>query len=472
MCALVSCPVALDFEPASFRDRQSRVFLRDGVVYRALSPAALQEFEFISDCRFFSTAMAERQVIPTLAVGLDEPGEGLEHSWAGALRHERVPFVSYPYEWCFGMLHESARLHLDLLEAAVVEGAILKDATPFNVQFHGSQPVFIDVGSFVRHQPNEAWVGYRQFCQMQLYPLMLQAYRGVDFQPWLRGRIDGIPPVQFSRLLSSRDWLRRGVLTHVVLHAALESKAGGGNRSVKRDLHQSGFHKDLILANVRKLKRIVDRLNWSEPSSHWSEYDASSDPVRHDGAAKEEFLQGVLKTRQWGQVWDFGCNLGRYSRIAAEHADFVVAMDQDHWTIEKLFRSLQKEHNRKILPLVMNFADASPGLGWNGRERRRLEHRGAPDLVLCLALLHHLVIRENLRIPDVLDWLARLGGRVVIEFVDRSDPQVVSLLRNRSDACEDYSRESFEQSLKERFEIVSRRDLPSGTRTLFEAAPR
>lgn len=448
------------------------MFLRDGVVYRALSSEALTEYQFVAGCNFFSGAMAEGGVIPTIAVEPADADLGPHSQWAGALRHERIPFVSYPYEWCFGMLRESARLHLELIESALQDGAILKDATPYNVQFQGASPVFIDVGSFVRHRPDEAWTGYRQFCQMHLFPLMLQAYHRVDFQPWLRGRIDGIPPAQFSRLLSFRDWFRPGVLAHAVLHAALERNASGGNRSVTRDLHKSGFHKDLIAANVRKLKKIVERMKWSESRSHWSEYDTDSDPVRNDGAAKEEFVQQVLQSRRWRQVWDMGCNLGRYSRIAAERADLVVAMDQDHWTVEKLFQSLNSEGNRRILPLVMNVADASPGLGWNGRERRRLESRGAPDLVLCLALLHHLVIRENLRIPDVLDWLGRLGSRLVIEFVDRADPQVQSLLRNRTDSCDDYSRAHFEQCLNERFEVRLRRELPSGTRTIFDVAPR
>ena len=115
---------------------------------------------------------------------------------AAVLRHERIPFVSYPYEWTFGMLRDAALLQLDLELQALEEGLTLKDATPYNVQFRGSAPVFIDVGSFERLREGEPWAGYRQFCMLYLYPLLLQAYRDIPFQPWLRGSIDGIPPAR------------------------------------------------------------------------------------------------------------------------------------------------------------------------------------------------------------------------------------------------------------------------------------
>jgi len=79
------------------------------------------------------------------------------------LRHERIPFVSYPYEWTFSMLRDAALLQLDLNLAALEEGMILKDSTPYNVQFRGSKPVFVDIGSFERLREGAPWVGYRQF---------------------------------------------------------------------------------------------------------------------------------------------------------------------------------------------------------------------------------------------------------------------------------------------------------------------
>ena len=465
-------PMPVEFDPGSFRDRDSRVFVSGEHVFRALTPAALSAWQAVAGTTFLKEALHDGSVIASEFVrdsGLTDR-DGAE--WAGVLQHERIPFISYPYEWCFSMLREAALLHLRLLEQGLADGVILKDATPFNVQFRGVRPVFIDIGSFVPHQPGDAWIGYRQFCQTLLYPLMLQAHHRVDFQPSLRGRISGITPTDFARLQSFRDWFRRGVLTHVVLHAALESHAADADRSVARDLRSSGFDRSLILANVRKLNVVVERLKWDERRSTWSEYDAASDPVRLDGAAKEDFVRSVLAQHPGELAWDLGCNLGRYSRIAAEHLRTVVAMDSDHWTVERLYRELQSEGDGRILPLVVNLADPSPGLGWRGMERRSLEHRGKPDVVLALALIHHLVIRENIRLDELLEWFRSLGGRLIIEFVERDDPQVRSLLRNRSDLCPDYSREKFDRLFAQRFEILESRPLPSSTRILFHAVPR
>jgi hypothetical protein len=133
-------------------------------------------------------------------VRTEEAGEAL-------LEHERVPFVSYPYEWTFSMLRDAALLQLELQLQALEEGLTLKDASPYNVQWRGSRPVFVDVGSFERLREGEPWAGYRQFCTLYLYPLLLQAYKGIPFQPWLRGRLDGIEP----RERCSRDVTSCGV---------------------------------------------------------------------------------------------------------------------------------------------------------------------------------------------------------------------------------------------------------------------
>lgn len=459
------------FDPGSFRDRSGRVFYRDGRVYRALDAVAATEWEHVREARFVRESMAEGRLIRTADADVVPPPDG-SCSWHAVLEHERVPFISYPYEWSFGMLRDAAGLHLDLLEAALNEQAILKDATPYNVQFVGAAPVFIDVASLVRLTPGEAWGGYRQFCQLMLYPLMLQAFRDIDFQTALRGSLEGISPEAMDKQLSWRDRLRRGAFSHVYLHARLQQRFGGARDDTRSRLRDHGFGADLILANVRSLRRIIDRLECRSAASHWTEYEERCAHVRTDAAAKAAFVQDVVQSRRWPLVWDLGCNTGRYSRIAAENADYVVAMDSDPRTVDKLYRTLQQAGSRRILPLVMDLADPSPARGWRGRERLDPPSRGRPQLTLCLALLHHLVLGRNLPLADVIDWLADLGGGLIIEFVALEDPQSQSLIQNRTDRIEDYHTVRFEELLGRRFDIRRRMDLPSGTRTLFFAEPR
>lgn len=464
-----SAGAPVPFDPGSFRDRSGRVFTRDGKVYRALTTRAASEWEFVSTQPFFQQRMAAGQIVQTKRSADEAAIVDADPQWSMVLEHERIPMISYPYEWSFHMLKDAACLQLDLIDEALQSGTTLKDATPYNVQFVGTSPIFIDVASFEKYDGNSPWFGYRQFCQMFLYPLMLQAYRGSDIQPLLRGRLEGLSPRECRALIPATQLWRRGVLTHVYLHASLDGEQGRRPVNMAESLADEGFGKSLILNNVQKLRKTVDRLTWNPRVSRWSTYDAESDPVRFDADAKEVFIKEVVRQKHWKQVWDLGCNLGRYSRIAAEHADLVLAMDSDHLTVDRLYLALKKEGNRRILPLVINVADPSPGIGWRGLERKRLVDRCRPDLMLSLALIHHLVIGAYLPMNEVIDWFADLTQELVIEFVDRSDPQVQSLLVNRSDTIDDYCEEVFLKELRRRFEIVSTQPLPSGTRTLYHA---
>jgi len=383
-----------------------------------------------------------------------------------------VPFVSYPYEWSFAMLRDAALLQLELLRRALDENLTLKDASSYNVQWRGARPVFIDVGSFERLREGEPWAGYRQFCMLFLNPLLLQAYKGIDFRPWLRGSLAGISPADARRVLSSRDLVRRGVLTNVALHARLERKHDDSERDVKGELRRAGFKKELIVANVKRLDKLVRGLEWEPGSTEWSGYSATTSYDEADAGRKEEFVREVVQTREWGLVWDIGCNEGRHSRIAAENARFVVALDGDAAVVDRFYRKLAAEGATTILPLVADVTDPSPALGWHGLERQTLEQRGRPELTLCLAVLHHVAIGGNVPVPEFLSWLAELGTALVIEFPTRDDPRVASLLmRKKTGAHPDYDREPFERALAERFEIVRAEELSSGTRILYHARP-
>lgn len=391
----------------------------------------------------------------------------------GVVEHARVPFVSYPYEWPFGMLKDAALLHLSLMREALGADMILKDSSAYNIQWFGVRPTFIDIPSFEPLRPGEPWVGYRQFCELFLYPLMLQAYRGVDFRPLLRGRLDGIEADQMRGLMSARDLLRPGVLMHVVAQSALQKRYSAGGGNVRGKLAEAGFDKSMILRNVEKLGALVEKLAPPRMRTQWSDYDRTHSYDEAEFRRKVEFVRAAAGHRRWKLAWDLGCNTGTFSRVVADHADHVVAMDGDWMAVEHLYQREKTAGDPKsILPLVVNLADPSPNQGWLGRERKGLAERGRPELTLCLALVHHIVISANIPLADFIRWLAGLGTSVIIEFVGRDDEMVQTLLANREDQYDDYHPENFGALLDAHFDIRDQCDLKGGKRRVYFAAAR
>ncbi len=465
-------PRDLRVEAGSYRDRNGSVFYQDGEIFRGISGKALANWERLNGTRFFEEFTARGNIVRTERAGEAIAMKGSE-AWAAILKHEPIPFISYPYEWTFGMLKDAALLHLDLMREALKEGFILKDSSAYNVQWRGAQPVFIDIPSFEALEKGQPWVGYRQFCELFLYPLMLQAYKGADFRPWLRGSLDGISAKSLRPLLSARDLLRPGVLMHVVAQNAMQRRYSGNEQNVRGTLAQAGFDKALIIRNVEKLRKIVSGMAPARDKTVWADYARNHSYGDADFEAKRAFVRDAAGTRRWRRVWDLGCNAGIFSRIAAEHADYVVAMDGDWMALEHLYQEQQTRPDRdKILPLVVNLSDPSPDQGWRGTERKSLPERGKPELTLCLALIHHIVIGANIPMADFISWLAGLGTALVIEFVGRDDEMVQTLLRNKDDQYDDYRPEIFETLLAQHFDIRKSEPLKGGKRSIYFALPK
>ena len=456
-------------EPGSFRDPAARVFRSNGQVFRYLNVDALRDWETLSATRFFKQFTGDGRLIGTERS--DAPPLPVSGEWVAVLRHQTIPVVSYPYEWSFSMLKDAALLQLDLLLAALDEGMTLKDSTPFNVQWIGARPVFIDTGSFKRAEAGEPWAGYRQFCEMWLYPLLLQAYKDVPFHPWLRGSLEGIEAGHLNSLMSIRDRLRPGVLTHVYLLSALQARYAGTSRDVKKDLRAAGFGAELVKNNVRGMRRVVEGLNWKRGRSAWSEYAECNTYDRENRERKIQFVRQAAGARHRTLVWDLGCNTGDYSRAVSDRADRVVSVDADHLAIERLYRALKAEGNETILPLVGDLTNPSPGLGWRNRERQTLADRGRPDLILALALVHHLAVGRNVPLPELIEWFASFESEVVVEFVAPEDAMVQQLLRNREHLDFGYTQDRFEDNLAKHFVVVAKESLQSGSRTIYHLRP-
>lgn len=459
-------------DPGSFRDPTSRVFTDGDAVWRGLSADALADYQALSASSFFRAALERGDVVGTELTSDAAPAG----DWAGVLRHDRIDVLSYPYEWPFEMLRDAARLQLSLTLDALAEGLITKDASSYNVQFVGTKPVFIDVGSFERVRQGEPWPGYRQFCELFLNPLAIQALLNVPFQPLLRGSVHGISPVTAADMLSGHGFRQKGVLTHIKLHAKAEQRYADADRThdVRAELKRAGFGAGLIRSQLNQLQRTIDGLTWKPQSSTWSDYSDRSHYAERDLAAKEAFVaaavEGIGAPRS---VIDLGANDGHFSRTALRAgARSVIAVDSDDVVIDRLYRDLRDEGERRVLPLVLDLSDPSPGLGWRSNERKPFIDRIDTDLVLCLAVVHHLALTNTVPFDEIVTFLRDYEAPVVVEFPHRDDPMASRLLaRKRSGLFDGYDLPQWEAALKRRFTIAEQRTLPSGTRTLYRCEP-
>jgi SAM-dependent methyltransferase len=458
-------------DPGSFRDPAGGVILDEDRVYRYFSSQAAADFSTLLRTGLLSSLIQSGAVIDTLPVAREQSPH-LYHSApdvALLVEHPRIPFISYAYEWPFEMLRAATIRHLEVLRAALEVDFVLKDATPYNVQFIGPDPLLIDIASFERYREGMPWMAYTQFCRTFLNPLLLHALAGVPFQYWMRSSLEGIDAAELSSLLPTRHKLRREVLIDVVLQSWLNRRFSS-DAGALRTISQRPVPKKTIIGLVDRLARATIRLKRpKKPRSHWIDYDESC-PYSDEGLQhKERIVEEALARAKPKMVWDLGCNRGRYSVLAAQYADYVVAMDMDEATVGAVYERIEGHHSN-ILPLVLDLLNPSPDQGWAQVERRGLLGRGSADFVLGLALVHHLAIGGNVPLKRITEWLAAVARAGVVEFVPKTDPMVQTLVRTRRDDYIDYTQAAFESALKEHFRIARATALPDSERVLYEFA--
>jgi hypothetical protein len=456
-------------DSGSFRDPLSRVFVGNGEVVRAFTAVGAKDIEKVWKKPSIQNALASGELIESNLVS--PSSVGLNDPWMTAMTHPLIPFISYPYEWTFSMLKDAAQLQLKLTRETLADGIGLKDATPYNVQFIGSRPQFIDAGSFEKRRKGDPWYGYRQFCEMYLYPLMMQGYLGVGFQQFLRGSVNGISPDTMRKLLpASIRRPRKGRLTHVVLHAAAQNRFADSDNNMKSDAAKAGMNAQVLDATLRKLQGIVKKISLGDKKSTWSEYSERGHYIESSLDEKQKFVRDAVASEPRKQVCDIGCNDGVFSRIAAAHSDYVVAMDADPLVVDRLYNTLKAEKNEQILPLYVDLTDSGGGVGWRGQERPGVFDRGRPDIVMALAVIHHMAITFHVPLVSQLDMFRDLTPELIIEMPHADDPMVRKLLTNKRDGIhDDFTLEEFERLLNERFTVKSKMLLSSGTRTIFHA---
>ncbi len=463
---------------ASFRDPSGFLFERDGVLYRRVQRSYAAHYDCLMQSGLYTQLVDAGQLIPheTIDSAIDpgpasNPAPDLAPEFDPStdsdgyltLKPERVDFVSYPYEWSFSQLRAAALLTLRVQQTALQFGMTLKDASAYNVQFHHGAPVFIDTLSFEIYEPDSPWIGYRQFCQHFLAPLALMSYCDIRLAKLLRVNLDGVPLDLARKLLPRRAWLNIHLFMHIRMHAGYQSRYQTVTEKVKVRPVPKKSLENLLTA----LASGVEKLQWDASGTEWADYTDGDSYSEGAEAHKRQIVGDYLDRAQPKSVWDLGANTGEYSRLATQRGIRTLAFDVDPACVDRNYRAMRRERDTNLLPLLLDLANPSPGLGWAHEERASLVDRGPADLVMALALIHHLAISNNVPLERIADWFARLANRLIIEFVPKSDPKVQVLLANRADGFDNYTTKAFESAFASRFETEASSPIPGSDRQLY-----
>ena len=445
--------------PASFRDPAGFVFEKDHTVYRQVNQLYAPHYDHFIQSGLYESLVRSGELLAHTEIRenlLNHPEYYLN------LLPEQLSFISYPYEWSFDQLRDAALLTLSILLQSIDKGMILKDATAYNIQFRKGKPVFIDTLSFEKYDESKPWIAYRQFCEHFLFPLYLEHYLKTDFNSLLSRFVDGIPVSFAARCLPWRSRWNLGVRLHVLLQHKM------GHQPANQPGKTIHFSRQKLLNVVRHLQSILSSLKPGYPAvSTWSNYYGETILGQSYLEEKKRLVRDFLNGQHFESVLDLGANEGVFSELAAAGAGQVIATDFDSRCINDFYLKLKKTSSPSILPLVLDLSNPSAGVGFDNTERTPFFERVKPDLVMALALIHHLAIAHNIPLSRLASFFSHFAPSLLIEFVPKEDPKVIELLKNREDIFDEYTREQFETCFGQYYEVIRKSVVTGTSRILY-----
>ena len=467
----------------SFRDPAGQVLSKNGRIFRFIRSSAANELrtflsstiarQFIESHRLVQTYFLDESSVNSLDLD-DEIKDAIEIGTIDVVvEHERIPFPSFPYEWAPEMLHAAGSLTLDLAEALLPENFGLKDATPYNVLFHGPNPVFIDLLSFERREPTDpVWTPYAQFVRTFLLPLLANKYFGIQLHQILITHRDGLEPHDVYRLASFSQKISPQFMTLVTLPKWLSSTRTSNREALYRErstgsAEKARFVLDHLLKGLRKkLNQVAPE---SKRSSNWSRYMSSSEHLKAFFPEKEAVVQAAISLYRPQRVLDVGCNTGYFSVLAANSGASVVAIDYDPVVVGRVWQTA-RDQNINILPLVVDLTRPTPGVGWRNEECSSFLERasGYFDAVFMLAVIHHMLVSERIPLMRILQLASEItSDLLIVEFVAPEDEMFRLLTRGRDHLHKDLTLDLFETTARVYFDIVSFERLGESHRWIY-----
>ncbi len=384
------------------------------------------------------------------------------------IRPEQLALTTYPYEWCFSLLKDAALLTLNTHLTALEYGMVLKDASAFNVQFHNGKPVFIDTLSFDTYHNGDPWTAYGQFCRHFLAPLLLMRYISPDLNKLQIPFLDGIPLEVASVMLPTRTHFSPMIKANIHMHAKAHKKHKQTFATKHTPQLPLDTHKNMIVSMISFVENLT--LN---SKTEWGDYYRITNYADDGFKFKEETVRIWIQKYSLKKIWDIGGNNGHFSRLLQDHCDMIICTDIDPVAVDVNYRTIQKKREHKIIPLLIDYTNPSPGLGFDNKERTSLFCRIQDleiDCVMALALIHHLSISSNCTFEMLASSLSETAKHLLIEFVDPTDSWADKLLsskRSARDLFAFYNKQNFEAVFSQYYKFVEAVDIPKSKRSLY-----
>jgi len=449
----------------SFRDKRNFVIEIEDRIIRVLDDESLLDISAFIKTDLYSQLNSEKKIVDTNYVEDIQIINKIQNK--NIVEHNKIDFLSYVHEWTFNMLKDAALLTLEIQNRLLKENFSLKDASPYNIQFVNSHPVFIDLGSIEKYNDEAIWYGYQQFCQMFLYPLILCAGLNLNIQDFYSNSTRGISAKNTWKLLKFSHKRKLRNIIHV------KGQSGSNNKTnkvfeIEAELKKAGFSKKLRIKQIDALKKIIMDLDKPNQNSKWSDYSKREHYKTEELKDKEKVISDVVGNKKYSRVIDWGSNDGLFSKkvISESPQTNCLAIDSDPEVVDKLYVEL-RETNLSIQPLVVDICNPTPAFGWGNTERESFINRIKPDLNIAYALIHHLFITENIPWSKIVELFAR-SGNLIIEFPHIVDSKVLQLIKQKKEPelyKQGYDKNKFESELLKYYKII--KTIGMETRTIY-----
>jgi len=451
--------IKYEIEDSSFRDPSGFLFYHSDILYRQINQSYKKEYDTLMNSGLYQKLVDEKLIIPHKEVNIEQAKPEIAYK---IIQPEKIPFISYPYEWSFSQLKQAALTTLEIQKICMDYEMTLKDASAYNIQFNMVNPIFIDTLSFETYVEGKPWHAYKQFCQHFLAPLALMSHKDIRLNQLLRIYIDGIPLDLTSKLLPMKTKTMFTLMSHI--HAHAKSQKHYENKKIKKGLK---LGRRSFIGIIESLYSGTKKMNWTPKGTEWAEYYSETNYTTSAFQEKKQIISDFLDKIKPKIVWDLGANTGVFSRLASRKGIKTISFDIDPAAIEKNYLDCIKNNETNILPLLLDLTNPTPNIGWDNKERLSVIERGPTDVIFALALIHHLVISNNIPLDRVANFFKKNCKYLIIEFVPKNDSQVQRLLSTREDIFDQYTQEDFENEFEKYFRIESSFKLKDSDRVLY-----